>query len=73
MLKESSHTGDWLQIERDVKGQNTTNPLAMRRIMKDMFHSQLTEAQEIAKHNEEIIAELTEEKNSIMVGNRLHV
>lgn len=68
LLKESSHTGDWLQIERDVKGQDNTNPLAMRRIMKDMFNSQMTEAQEIAKHNEEIIAELTEEKKAIMVG-----
>ena len=68
LLKESSHTGDWLQIERDVRGQNNTNPLAMRRIMKNMFNSQVTEAQEIAKHNEEIIAELTEEKKAILVG-----
>ena len=40
----------------------------MRRIMKNMFNSQVTEAQEIAKHNEEIIAELTEEKKAILVG-----
>ena len=57
-----------MKIERDVRGQNNTNPLAMRRIMKNMFNSQVTEAQEIAKHNEEIIAELTEEKKAILVG-----
>ena len=59
-----------MQIEEDVKSQENTHPLAVRRIIKDMCHIQLTEAREIAKQNEEIIVELTEEKKSIMVGNR---
>ena len=48
LLKESPHTSNCLQIEEDVKSQETTHPLAVRRIIKDFFHIQLTETQEIA-------------------------
>ena len=43
LLKESPHTSDCLQIEEDIKSQETTHPLAVRGIIKDIFHIQLTE------------------------------
>ena len=71
LLKESSHTGDWLQIETSDKGQNRMNPLAMRRIMKDMFANQMNEVRKTSKKNEEMINQLSEEKNVLMVVLRL--
>ena len=51
LLRESPHTSDCLQIEEDVKSQETTHRLAVQRIIKDIFHIQLTEVHEIAKQN----------------------
>ena len=72
ILKEKSHTRKWRQIDfSDVvknKQGAVSNPLAVHRILDDMYNHQLDEVRETAKKNKETIRRLMLEKEAVLVG-----
>lgn len=72
VLKEKSHTRKWKQIDFSdvVKGKQgaVSNPLAVQRILHDIYSHQLDEVKETAKKNKDTIRRLTAEKEAILVG-----
>lgn len=71
ILKEKSHTSKWKQIDFSdvVKSRQgaISNPLAVHRILNDMYDHQMNEVKETAKKNEETICRLKKEKEAVMV------
>ena len=64
VLYEMSHTQGWKQVGLE---EYKMNPLATKRMMSEMFESQLNEARRTAEVNEETIETLKEERDMLQV------